>query len=294
MNRVVCYVAGLACLAGMVSTAPAKAMQIAPQPIPLRVAAADAVVVGKVTGFGDKLVPSEMFKGDKREMQVATVKVEDAVVGKVGKEIKVGFFPPPAVVPPAGGGRIRPFIRQRVGPQLTVGREAALFLKKHPTRDVYMISGYDDVINKKDNPNFAKTAEEMKKAGKVLANPKDSLAVKNADERFSNAAVLLAFYRTPHGNNTTENLSAEESKQILLAIADANWAPKPGIGFQMNPQAMFYRLGLTPKDGWNQPKDFKTFPEEAKKWLKDNAGKYRIQRYVAAKATTATEPSTSK
>jgi hypothetical protein len=51
----------------------------------------------------------------------------------------------------------------------------------------------------------------------------------------------------------------------------------------MGPQAMFFRLGLTAKDFWTPPANFKDTPEAAKKWLKDNAGAYRIQRYVAAK-----------
>ena len=46
---------------------------------------------------------------------------------------------------------------------------------------------------------------------------------------------------------------------------------------------MFFRLGLTPKDGWTQPKDFNQTADEAKKWLKNNADKYRIERFVADK-----------
>ena len=42
--------------------------------------------------------------------------------------------------------------------------------------------------------------------------------------------------------------------------------------------------------GWTQPKDFTQFPTEAKKWLKDNAGKYRIQRFVRASDKTGVEP----
>jgi hypothetical protein len=290
MSRAVWYVAGLACLAIVVSVAPAKAMMIAPQPVPMRVAAADAVVVGKVTGFGPKTIKAEMFKGDMRDMQIAIVKVQDVLSGKAGKEIKVGFFPPPAVNPGGGPGGVRPFIKRRVGPQLAVDQEAAMFLQKHPTKDLYVLQGPYSVIDKKNNATFAKSVEEIKKAGKVLANPKASLQVKNAEERFANAAVLLAYYRTPRAGSTkTEELSAEESKPILLAIAEADWTPKRVVGFQMTPQTMFYRLGVGPKDGWVQPKDFKEIPEAAKKWLKDNAGKYKIQRFVAPRAEASAE-----
>ena len=111
---------------------------------------------------------------------------------------------------------------------------------------------------------------------------------KNADDRFLTAAMLIARYRTPRpGETKTEAIDAEESKLILQALADADWTvkPAPGIlGLQtMNPQNIFYRLNLTPQDGWTQPTDVKDVPDAAKQWLKDNAEKYRIQRFVADK-----------
>src|SRR5262249_46662996 len=114
---------GLAYLAVMAT--PAWALMIAAPALPARVATADVSVVGKVTGLGPKLVAADMFKGDTGQMQIAIVKVEETLVGKGVKEIKVGFFPPPAVRP---GGPI--IIRSSGGrsPQLMVGQEAALFL----------------------------------------------------------------------------------------------------------------------------------------------------------------------
>jgi hypothetical protein len=281
--------AALACLAVVASQV--NAMRIAPPAVPVRVATADVVVVGKVTGFGPKLVDADMFKGDKRQMQIATVKVDETLLGKGVKEIKVGFFPPPAVRPGP------PFIIRKGGGnvQLTVGQEAALFLQKHPTKDVYTVSQYFDVINKKGNPGFAAELTEIKKYVKLLADPKKGLESKNAEDRFTTAAMLVARYRRPRGNNKTEDVPAEESKQILLALADADWAPKAGprFGFGLNPQMSFFQLGLQPKDGWTQPKDFRTFPEEARKWLKANAGKYRIQRYVGTKIETPADPNPS-
>ena len=50
-----------------------------------------------------------------------------------------------------------------------------------------------------------------------------------------------------------------------------------------------YRLGLTDKDGWTPPKTGNQM-DAAKKWLKDNAGKYRIQRFVAPKVEADAEP----
>src|SRR5262245_43002026 len=253
--------AGAACLVTMIAAAQAKALMIAPPPTVLRVANTDLVVVGKVTGYGPKMVKSELFKGDDREMQIALVKVGDTLLGKVGKEIKVGFFP--AVAQPGGGPRPRP-IRPGMSVQLKQDEESLLFLTKHPTqKDVYMASNYYDAIAKKDNPNFAKEIEQVKKAAKLLAKPSDGLKSKDADDRFLTAALLITRYRTPKGSDKTEQVSAEESKQILQILADADWTNRnPKFGFQTNPQALFFRLGVTEKEGWKQPKDFTKLAEE--------------------------------
>jgi len=281
-RRNVPALAGLACLMVMAAAVTAKALMIAPAPIPLRVAGAGAVVVGKVTALAEKTEKAEMFKGDTRDMQVATVKVEQELLGKPGKEIKVAFFPPVAVRP---GGGIRPPIRRFPSVQLVADQEALMLLTPHPTKKgVYMVGDYASVINKKDNPNFATELAEVKKATKILANPMAGLKSKDADERFLATALLITRYRTPTGGEMpkTETVTAEESKLLLKNLADADWSPMGGrLGFQMSPQNMFFRLGLTEKDGW-VIKPGTNVQEAAKQWLKDNASKYRVVRYVRA------------
>src|SRR5260370_25625652 len=112
------------------------AIVIAPGPMPQRVAVADVIVFGKVTGFADKTVKAARFLGDteKAEYQVAIVEIKDGVQGaKDMKEIKVGFVPPGAGGPV--GGPIRPGLRR--GPQFSpaVDQEVCLFLTKHPDAD---------------------------------------------------------------------------------------------------------------------------------------------------------------
>ena len=51
----------------------------------------------------------------------------------------------------------------------------------------------------------------------------------------------------------------------------------------MNPLMSFYQLGLTDKDGWKPSPDQTKQQEEAKKWLKDHADSYKLQRFVADK-----------
>lgn len=281
--------AGLSILALTALAAPARALLIAPNPVPMRVANADAVVVGKVVGYADKKVPANRFKGDTEEYQIALVEVKDAVLGKLGKEIKVGFIPPGAgPVGPIGGPvrPIRPPIRRPGGVTLNLGQEVCLFLSKAPGgRDFYTAPMYFDVINKEGNPNFANEVAEARKAAALLVNPKASLKSKDAQTRLNTAGMLIGRYRNQRVPDAKQvNIDAEESKLILQTLANADWNPAPGIGRpginMMNPQNLFFRLGLTPADGWVQPMDFKMLPDEAKKWLTANADKYRIKRFV--------------
>jgi len=273
------WLGGLVCAALSVSAAPAMALMIRPPSLPERVATSQLIVVGKVTGFGPRAVKAELFPNDRREMQIALVKVNETVLGKAGKEIKVGFFPPPA---PGVGRPIRPGLR-RGGVQLKTDQEVMLFLKKHPSKDVYVVQTPFEVVTKTGNANFAKELDTVKKTAKLLANPKAGLKSKDADKRFETAALLVVRYRTPGlGTQKTAPIPAEGSKLILTALANADWKkPNKPLAGVLTPQMTFYRLGLTNKDGWTPPKDFRTFPDEAKKWLKANADKYRIQRYVS-------------
>ena len=93
--------AGLLGLVVLVAAARGQAMMMAPPVISQRVAASDAVVVGKVTGFADKAATAVRFPGgtDKVNYQVALVKVEEALLApKDAKVLRVGFLPP---APPA-------------------------------------------------------------------------------------------------------------------------------------------------------------------------------------------------
>jgi hypothetical protein len=289
--------AGLSCLALLAFVLPVGAMMIAPAPVPQRVATADVVIVGKVTAFGDKTVSVRPFPGatEKSEYQVAIVRVDDALVGaKDVKEIRVGFRlppppPPPPVVRPGGGPvAIVPFRKWRE-PSLVLDQEAMLFLVKHPEADFYVMPAYFSIVNKKDNPGFAGDLAEVKKAARLLADPKAGLESKDGEERLLTAGMLISRYRTPRmgGAPKTEPIDAAQSKLILQTLADADWkaAPRPGLFNQMTAQALFFRLGLQPKDGWTQPKDFNELPDAAQKWLKDNVNTYRIERFVTDEKT---------
>jgi hypothetical protein len=259
-----------------------RADMAAPPSIPERVAAADVIVVGKVTGFGDKLVSAKPpWGGEKADYQIANVKILEVFQGaKDAKEIKVGFVPPPSGAAP--GKSIR-------RPQFVLGLEQEVLLFVHPHGDADFFAGdyYYNVVPKKDNPQFEKDVDQVKRCAKLLDDPTASLKGKNADDRFLTAAMLLTRYRSPRPGAgaapKTEAIDADESKLILQALAEADWDPAKAPGFQLNPQALFLRLGLTDKDGWTPPKDFAKFGAAAKRWLEDNAEKYRVQRFIAEK-----------
>jgi hypothetical protein len=244
-------------------------------------------VVGKVTGFEEKTVKANRFPGDTGEYRVATVKVQQAVLGaKNLTHVKVGFVlpPPPPKPGPVGGPAI--FRKRYPTVNLTKGQEVCLFLKKDGKHNFLVAANYYDVLDKKD-PNFAKDLAEVKGYAKLMADPMASLKAKSADDRFKTAAMLISRYRTPMGGNKTELVSAAESKLILVALAGGDWNTMPRPGGrpfnQMNPVMAFGMLGLEPADGWMQPQNFQQFPTAAKEWLMANAGKYRIKRYVAEK-----------
>ena len=279
-----CLAAG-SCLAFLGNTAPAKALMIAPAPLPQRVATADVVVTGKVTSIEEKTVKAARYPGDteKGEFQVAVVKVGELLVGAKGVTHLRVAFPVPAAAP-APGGPIRPMLRRGPPVKLDKDQEVCLFLVPHSEESFYALRAYTDVLSKTGNPGFDKELAEVRKAAKLLADPKKGLKAESAQERFETAAMLVTRYRAfrPSAKPPrTEPVEAETSKLILEALAGADWAANmPGRFNPMNPQNTFAQLGLTPEDGWRPPTDFSKFPEAAKSWLRENAGKYRVKRLV--------------
>lgn len=270
---------------------------IAPSPIPQRVATADLVVVGKVVSIEGKAIKAPRFPGDKDkgEYQIAIVKIEDAIYGGKGlTHVRVGFIPPAAPLAQGvqvdGGGGVRLILPIQSGRASVVvlqkDQEVCLFLKNHFDAEFFTAPMYFDAIYKANNPNFAKEVAEAKRCGKLLDDPMAGLKSEKPQDRFVTAVMLLARYRMPRPymvTKKTEPIDAAQSKLILEALAGADWTQQPGRFDQMGPQQIFSWLGLTPKDGWNQPKDFRQVTDAAKKWLAANKDTYRIQKLVLEK-----------
>lgn len=273
-----CAAVTLVCLSVWACTSIARAMMIMPQPGPARVVNSDAVVIGKVIA----LEPQDMTV-DKVNYRIAVVKIDQALRGKEMKQVRIGFIPPPAGGIRPGGPIIRPGFR---GVQLQVGNDGLFLLKKHAKENFYTLGGPAGYfINSENNKTFDKEVQSVKSVIKLTENPKAGLKAKDAEERLLAAAILIEQYRAFRGpGQKQEPIDAEESKQIMHALADADWkAPVSFGGMRPNPTMLFNRLGITPKDGWQpRPQPGVNFQEAMQTWVRDHADTYRIQRFVAS------------
>jgi hypothetical protein len=285
--------------------ATARAMMIAPPPGPTRVALADAIVVGRVVEIEKNNLSVPSFPGApanaKITYRVAVVQVADVVRGTKGmKTVRIGFIAPPKFGPgnPGGPGKpggpvIRPHIRPgfRAGVQLEVGQTGLLYLTKHFQEPIYTLPAVYG-FTQRTNANFDKEVEEARTCAKLLDNPMEGLKSADKNKSFLTAALLIAQYRRGiPGKSKTEPIDAEQSKLILLALANADWNTpvRPGIGRPLTPMSMFYQLGVTPKDGWKQPQgavNAQQISDAMRTWLRENAGTFRIQRIVPDVAAT--------
>jgi hypothetical protein len=289
-----------ACAALLFAATSANAMRIAPPAPAIRAAQAHTIIVGKVESIEEKTVSAKQFPGakDKVEYQIAVIKVTDPILAAKGlTHIRVGFIPPPA--PPMGkpGGPIA------IGPRrydvtLAKDQEGLFFLQPHNDGNFMIIQGFDDAVFKQGNQNFDQVVTDTKKFIKLLDSPKESLKAEKQEDRFTAAAMLITKYRYRSNFGAaepkTEAIDADISKLILTALGEADWkANGPGL-FRMNPLQMFTQLGVTDKDDYNPPMmevqvqgqpprkqiDYAKLPDYAKQWCKDNAGKYKIQKFV--------------
>jgi hypothetical protein len=246
---------------------------VMPPPGPARVANSDAVIVGKV----EALEPQDRMIGNTK-YRIAVVKINEGIKGaKAGqKTLRIGFVPIEKPNPMVIRTGARPV-------QLEAGQEGLFLLKKQAKEDFYTIGGVVGYfINSDKNKDFDKEVQAAKASAKVTENLTGSLKAKDAEERLSAAAVLIEKYRTFRPNAKQDPIDAEESKQILQALAGADWQTQVNFAsLRPSPTQLFQRLGVTAKDGFVPPKGG-NYQDAIRMWLVRNADTYRIQRFVAA------------
>jgi hypothetical protein len=253
-------------------------------PAPEQVGKSDAVVLGTVNSIADKTVKAKPVmpgQNGKVEYHVATVKVQDGFLAAKGlTDVQVAWVGNGNA---PGGPRGFPGVVPQVS--LTKDQEGCFFLIKHPTESFFVVVSAPDVVNK-NSPDFEKYSNLVKKCAKSLDDPESGLKSKEASDRMLAASLLVTHYRQPKLlGGKQEEIDADESKQILQAMAEADWT-KADAEMGINPVNMFVQLGVTAKDGWKVPQNINQagLIDAMKKWVKDNAGTYRIKKFVPEKS----------
>jgi hypothetical protein len=253
---------------GLLPLAAARADVMPMPPVFQRVATADVIVVGRVTGVEDKDV--ELFFSPQAEqkipLRIARVAVTEPLKGAKGlKQVRVAFIP-----------------NARRGVALKVGQEGIFRLTRHFEGALYLVPMYFD-ITPASAPNYAQERQQFRRFGKLSDNAATGLKSANAEVRFLTAALRLTEYLTVRLWSTKQQpVSAAESKQLLGALRAADWnkARPPGDPV---PLGVFLRLGLTGKDGWVAPPrgpNLTGLQQAAQAWLARHASEYRIRRFV--------------
>jgi hypothetical protein len=268
-------------------------------PVPQRVGMSDDVFIGKVVRIEKKTIklpdgPALQQLGGgapvqlMNSFQVVVLKTEKELVGvKKGTEIRLAVLMQPKFLP-NGRAVEQPILTFKAGQQVL------LFTNKNPKEKVYRLLDKHSAVDSRE-ARFAKELALTKKCAALLANPMKSLKAKDAKDRVLTAELLVSRYRTPKPGAKTEPIDSKESKLILETLSKADLSLSVfDMEIGLTPIASFHAIGATEKDGWNRPQDFNKLPEAARKWLKDNAGTYRIQRYVNETSEKAEDPKSKK
>lgn len=290
MNRFLVVVAVTVLCMGL-ATAPAWATIIfaQPDPVAIRVAKADCVVVGKVASIEDKPVSAPRFIGstDKAEFRIAVIKISEGLQGTDGaKEVRVGFLPPLAAVGPGIGVVPGPGLGAPTSTPLAVGQEGCFFLNKYAGTDFYFALGNGGLVEKMNRLEYPGTLTEARRIAKLLADPKAALTARLPLDRFVAACLLIQRYRTPRVTDKTEPIDAEESKLLLKALADYDYNPNRRVSsvplfYPANPHLVLDALGVKEKDGWKPPMNFRNATAAARTWMRENVEKFRVEKFVA-------------
>jgi len=249
-----------------------------PPALSQRVAAADAIVVGRIAGFEEKDIsvkPSPKAPG-KVLFRIAIIEVTEHIKGaKTEKKLRLAY-PAPPESRPGDGNSIRP--KPRFGPSFKLGQQGLFFLIKHHQERFFLAPRYAVDFVSGQNVNFSQDVALIRYAVKAGTGLSAGLQSEDPQERFFAAALLLDRYRTYRGGSgKTEAIDAKQSELILTALADADW----NMEGQLTPWALFSQLGLSARDGWQAPVNRKSAAERyraARTWLRDHATTYRILR----------------
>ncbi len=266
----------LAGLSFAVALSPVSAVQVmAPA---MRAVKNPIVVIGKITAIEADPVEAEPFPGAKSKVpfKIALLKVESALSGAAGEtHLKIGF---------------QEGLTGGLGYTPKVGAEGAFFLTPHPSGGFVVVPPTTPPLEV-SHEKYKEELAQVKKALAVIEKPADALAAKGQADRYFAAAILLCKYGTAPANAAKvdrEPVSAGETKKLIGALLEADWAKTPPVGLPA-PATLMWQLQLGPDDGW-APEPFKGpgevtahFKAQLKKWYAANGEKFRVKKYVEKK-----------
>jgi hypothetical protein len=249
---------GLVCV---VYAASAEPPTPAPEPISVRVAVSDAVIVGRVSKVEGGTVKVR-YGRDTLDWKAASVEVKKAVLGAEGGNIlRVAF--PPLVTP-------------------VEGQEALLFLRREAGRKYYILAPVMAWRVDKKSDAFADDLKQALAFAPLVADPEKGLRSKDAKARYLTAALLVLRYRSPLDSGKSKEVAIDpgQSRRILKELAAADWKSCPPEMARIHPLTLFPMLGATEKDGvrdWNTAE----YSAAAEAWVKKHAGTYVLKKYVS-------------
>jgi hypothetical protein len=124
----------------------------------------------------------------------------------------------------------------------------------------------------------------------VFEKPMEALKAKDSEDRqFAACALLTKYKNTPRyvqGALKEVEIPKEESKLILETLSEMEWGVYDPWGMSL--QGVWHLITSQYQNGWVQPNangnDFNAEMTAAtKKWLKANAEKFVIKKYVVEK-----------
>jgi hypothetical protein len=267
----------------------------------------NAAVVARVVEVEPDVVEVAPFRGAPKERmlryKVAIMKIDDPLIGASGiTRVRVGFPADASAASPGDGGSGRPravTATVMIGPSVTgtalsTGMEGCFSLVKHANADFYVLTGLP--IQKKD-PNFAREVDRFKRYTRATNDPVAALKAKELDDRFEAAQIILQSYLTPRGSNVREPVPEEENKLLVALLTELPWVPKDGnrvradgrlvphrevLWYRINPGEFGFKRPEVPKRlPGDPPTDMNKLMDEATaKFLKENADKIKLKRFV--------------
>ena len=236
----------------------------------VRFGAADCVVVGRIAALESKTVFALPHAGAtmKKEYGVGMLEITQAIKGGEGlTHLRIGLLP-----------------CQRAA----LGKEACFFLFPHFEETFFITPRqFGEPLIKEGNRGFDAEIRRYQHWAELQKDPSAGLKSRDADERFVTAALLVSQYRNfvpgfHAENRKTDLIDAEQSRLIMLALAEADWDAIEKR-HDLPIEWLFNRLDINAKDGWERRRfahDENVLHAAMQQWLKDHVKTYRIAAFA--------------